>query len=257
MPSWALTRSWLPRTVWLTVCTLEFGPMFRQTPYTMVKISVQQKMAETMYQNLGTTPSEMSNDAILMLSLVHDIVTDAVSLAECPDSEFNLESYLKDQKRMRSNTTISGHHEETVFLDAILPVACQACPWTQTTFPHKWQIPKAHQSNENVMCGDYTTEFENDHIFEFANEENEENSKVIDDLPDENYMTIYVKTINGKTISIKSEGKMTAAVISDEVERRSLIPRDMTYLVHKGKVMSEKKTMKEKTLKQKQRLKCL
>ena len=25
----------------------EFGPMFRQTPYTMVKISVQQKMAET------------------------------------------------------------------------------------------------------------------------------------------------------------------------------------------------------------------
>ena len=96
------------------------------------------------------------------------------------------------------------------------------------------------------MCGDYTTEFENDHIFEFSNEENEENSKVIDDLPDdENYMTIYVKTINGKTISIKCEGKMTAAVISEEVERRSLIPRDMTYLVHKGKVMREKKTKEE------------
>ena len=77
----------------------DFGPMFRQTPYTMVEISVQQKMAETMYQNLGTAPSEMSNDALLMLSLVHDIVTDAVSLAECPDSEFDLESYLKDQKK--------------------------------------------------------------------------------------------------------------------------------------------------------------
>ena len=136
---------------------------------------------------------------------------------------------------MRSNSTISGDHDETVFLDAILPVACQACPRTQTTFPHKWQIPKTHQSNEKCKCGDYTTEFENDHIFEFANEENEENSKVIDDLPDENYMTIYVKTING----------MTAAVISEEVERRSLIPRDMTYLVHKGKVMREKKTIKE------------
>ena len=83
------------------------------------------------------------------------------------------------------------------------------------------------------MCGDCTTEFENDHIFEFANEENEENSKVIDDLPDENNMTIHVKTINVKTISIQCEGKMTAAVISEEVEIRSLIPRDMTYLVHK------------------------
>ena len=54
---------------------------------------------------------------------------------------------------------------------------------------------------------------------------------------------IYVKTINGKTISIKYEGKQTAAVISDEVERRPLIPRGMTYLVHKGKVMFEKKTI--------------
>ena len=32
----------------------EFGLMFRQTPYTMLKNSVQQKMAETMCQNLGT-----------------------------------------------------------------------------------------------------------------------------------------------------------------------------------------------------------
>ena len=41
---------------------------------------------------------------------------------------------------------------------------------------------------------------------------------------------------------------MTAAVFSGEVERRSLIPRDMTYLVHKGKVMSEKKTIKENNI---------
>ena len=59
-------------------------------------------------------------------------------------------------------------------------------------------------------------------------------------------MTIYVKTINGKTISIKCEGKMTATVISEEVERRSSIPRDVTYLVHKGKVMSE--TIKENNI---------
>ena len=97
-----------------------------------------------------------------------------------------------------------------------------------------------------MAVGDYTTEFENDYIFEFANEENEENTKESDDLPEETYMTIYVKTINGKTISIKCAGQLTAAVISEEVGRRSLIPRDMTYLMHKGKVMSEKKTGKGK-----------
>ena len=59
----------------------------------MVKISVQQRMAETVYQNLGTTPSEMSNDVMLMLSLVCDIAIVVVSL-----TEFNLESYLKDPK---------------------------------------------------------------------------------------------------------------------------------------------------------------
>ena len=41
---------------------------------------------------------------------------------------------------------------------------------------------------------------------------------------------------------------MTAAVISDEVERRSLIPRSMIRLVHRGKMLSEKKTMKENNI---------
>ena len=82
------------------------------------------------------------------------------------------------------------------------------------------------------MCGDYTTESEKEN----------------DDLLEKNFMTIFVKTINGETISFKCEGKMTAAVISDEVERRSSIPWDMTHLVHKGKVMNEKKTIKENNM---------
>ena len=65
---------------------------------------------------------------------------------------------------------------------------------------------------------------------------------------EENYMTVYVKMINGKTISIKYQRNRTAAVISDEVERRSLIPRDTIRLVHKGKMQSEKKTMKENNI---------
>ena len=74
---------------------------------------------------------------------------------------------------------------------------------------------------ENLCAATTPTEFEND------------------DLLEETFMTIHVKTINGKTIGIKCEGDMTAAVMSDEVERRSSIPWDATYLVHKGKVMSE------------------
>ena len=82
------------------------------------------------------------------------------------------------------------------------------------------------------MGSDYTTEFD----------------KESDDLLKENFMTVHVKTIYGKTISITCERNMTAAVMSDEVERRSSIPRDMTYLVHKGKMMSEKKTIKENNI---------
>ena len=82
------------------------------------------------------------------------------------------------------------------------------------------------------MGSDYNTEFEKEN----------------DDVLEENYMTVYVKMIYGKTISVKCDRNMTAAVISDEVERRSSIPRDMTYLVHKGKMMNEKKTVKENNL---------
>ena len=74
----------------------------------------------------------------------------------------------------------------------------------------------------------------------------EYNTEENDNMLEENYTTVYVKMINGKTISIRHHRNMIAAVISDEVERRSLIPRDMIRLVHKGKMISEKKTMREK-----------
>ena len=61
-------------------------------------------------------------------------------------------------------------------------------------------------------------------------------------------MTVYVKTINGTTISVKCDRKQKAATISDEVERRSSIPRGMTYLLHQGKMMNEKKTIEENNI---------
>ena len=45
---------------------------------------------------------------------------------------------------------------------------------------------------------------------------------------------------------------MTAAVILQEVERRTLVPRDMIRLVHKGKMISGEKSMKENNIEAKE-----
>ena len=51
-----------------------FSPMSsKQTPYTTAKFSVQQKVAEAICQNLGTSPSEMSKGTVLTVSLVSGI----------------------------------------------------------------------------------------------------------------------------------------------------------------------------------------
>ena len=76
-------------------------------------------------------------------------------------------------------------------------------------------------------------------------EYNTEFEKENDDMLEENHMT---EMIYEKTISIKCHRNIAAAVISDEVDRRSSIPRDMIRLVHKGKMLSEKKTMKENNI---------
>ena len=110
-----------------------------------------------------------------------------------------------------------------------------------------WQTQAAHQSDKNYVRDDYIFEFENDYIFVFDNEVNEKTTVELDDVLEENYMTVCVRTINGKTISIKCDKKQTAT-ISDEVERRSLILRDMTYFAHQRKVMIEKKTKEENNI---------
>ena len=80
----------------------------------------------------------------------------------------------------------------------------------------------------------------------------EDNDEEHDNTPEEIHEAIYVKMINGKTISTRHHRNMIAAVILDEVERRSLIPRDMIRLVHKGEMISEKKSMKENNIEAKE-----
>ena len=168
--------------------------LYKQSTYTKTEFCVQQMVAKAFRQNLGTSPSEISNDVVLMLSLVSGIATDVVAPAECPDSEFNFESYLNDLVTVQDAVAFHvcpiriflkdaepQQLPETTnmsFLVVILPVTCRVFPKIQNTLPCKWQLRTAHQSNKIFECGDYTTEFENDCIFEFATEENEEERRL-------------------------------------------------------------------------------
>ena len=81
----------------------------------------------------------------------------------------------------------------------------------------------------------------------------EDNNDENDNTPEEIHEVIYVKMINGKTISTRHHRSMTPAVILDEVERRSLIPRDMIRSGAQGYItISEKKSMKENKIEAKE-----
>ena len=133
------------------------------------------------------------------------------------------------ESKKRSNTTKDSDPSTVSFGYFIVSSASQSCPWIQST----WQIRTVQQSYGKMG------------IFEDIDEEH-------DDTPEEFNEAIYVKTINGKTISTKYYRNMTAAVILQEVERRTLVPRDMIRLVHKGKMISGEKSMKENNIEAKE-----
>ena len=142
-------------------------------------------------------------------------------------------SLLTPIPKTRSNTTNDRDLISILFHDIILSCSCPACPRILTTSPNKWQLRSVQQSFGNI--GNI-----------------EDNDEERDNTPEEIHEVIYVKTINGKTISTRHHKNMTAAVILEEVERRTLIPRDMIRLVHKGKMISEKKSMKENNIEAKE-----
>ena len=96
----------------------------------------------------------------------------------------------------------------------------------------------AHQSIKEYECDDY--------IFAFATETSGKTTIELEDELEE--MTVFVRTINGKTISIKCDRKQKAATVSEKVERKTSIPRGMTYLVHQGKMLNDKKTLEENNI---------
>ena len=58
-------------------------------------------------------------------------------------------------------------------------------------------------------------------------------------------MTVYVRTISGKTISIECDKRQSTTRIKDEIERRTKIPKALQHIVNQGKTLSEEKTIDE------------
>ena len=127
----------------------DLGPMLsKQTQCILTNFSVQRKVPEANNLSLGTSSSEFSKGATTTVSLVPDIAFVNVSVTECADSDFTT--------RMRSNTTNAGDLEKTVFLDAVLPGACPACPKILTTSPNKRQIRSVQQSHGKFLASSTT-----------------------------------------------------------------------------------------------------
>ena len=135
--------------------------------------------------------------------------------------------------KTRSNTYKDRFLSTLLTPGVFLSCSSLSGPRNQPTSPKIRRIRSVQQSHDKFVDIEYNTE-------------------VNDDVLEENYMTVYVKTINRKTISIRYYENMTAAVILEEVERRTMIPRDMIRLIHKGKAINGKKSMKENNIKAKE-----
>ena len=54
------------------------------------------------------------------------------------------------------------------------------------------------------------------------------------------YMTVYVRTISGKTISVTCDKRQGTTRIKDESDRRTKIPKALQHLVNQGGTLSER-----------------
>ena len=118
-----------------------YGPMlFKQMSYTVAKFNVQQKVAETIYQNLGTSPSEMSKGAVLTVSLVSGIAAGlAAPTATIPHttdgilSEVNKKGAAGEGSMMVQLGRIAGACDCLNFVTAIL-LSKFVCPDSEICF---------------------------------------------------------------------------------------------------------------------------
>ena len=62
------------------------------------------------------------------------------------------------------------------------------------------------------------------------------------------YVTVYVRTISGETISTRCNRRQSITRIKDEIERKTKIPEALQHLSNQGKILSERKTIQENNM---------
>ena len=228
---------------WLRKHEVEYSPQHKalfhkygaEGPSSMDKLDVPVLYVRAGIQDTVCTMRETSEEVHVRPLVwnydIEDVVADDLNSAL--SSNLNRAATELAIPRTRSNTTNDRDLISVLFHDIILSCSCLTCPRIRTTSPNKWQIRSVQQSLGNIR-------------------NIEDNNEERDNTPEEIHDVIYVKTINGKTISTRHHKNMTAAVILEEVERRTLVPRDMIRLVHKGKMISEKKSMKANNIEAKE-----
>ena len=104
-----------------------------------------------------------------------------------------------------------------------------------------WQDQATHQSMRKYEFDDY--------IFALTTEMNGKTTTELEleDEAEEDSMTVYLKTISGKTISIKCDKKQKADTVSENGMNTS-IPRGITHFAHQGEVQNDKKTLEENNI---------
>ena len=115
----------------------------------------------------------------------------------------------------------------------------------------QWNRTTAHQSSREEIGYEFQEfqEFQ-DCIFMQATQENDEifGGGMNKDRDVNFYMTVHVRTISGKTTSIKCDKRQIIAGIMDEVERKTMIPKDFHHFANQWKALSDKKTMEESNI---------
>ena len=138
----------------------------------------------------------------------------------------------------------SDHHHADL-RQAILFLNVQLLTVLCSERKNQWQALTVHQSKrEEVGC-----EFQ-EYMLTLATEENRKifDDGMIKDRVEYLNMSVYVRTVNEKTISIKCDRGQNATRIMEIVERKTLIPRDQLYLANQGKMLNDKKTMEESNI---------
>ena len=179
---------------WLRKHEVEYSPQHKalfhkygaEGPSSMDKLDVPVLYVRAGIQDTVGTVRETSTEIHVRPLVwnydIEDVVADDLNSAF--SSNLNRAATKLVIPRTRSNTTNDRDLISVLFHDIILFCSCLTCPRIRITSPNKWQIRSVQQSFGNI--GNI-----------------EDNDEERDNTPEEIHEVIYVKTINGKTISTR------------------------------------------------------